>query len=89
MCPYHSENEYGPDLTSHLNSPLYFKQVEYTDKKGKKKTKREKSSAPVLYAKLISSEKSNKIVLFSPTGHKSVDPFDYLNHHCKVKMALI
>ena len=49
----HLENEYGADLASSLSSPFYYKQVEYTDKKGKKKTKKDESSAPVLYAKLI------------------------------------
>ena len=47
------ENEYGPDLASSLSSPLYYKQEEYTDKKGKKKTRIDPSSAPVFYAKLI------------------------------------
>ena len=29
--------EYGPDLASSLTSPLYYKQEEYTDKKGRRK----------------------------------------------------
>ena len=41
------ENEYGPDLASTLTSPLYYKQEEYIDKKGKKKTRNDPSSAPV------------------------------------------
>ena len=41
------ENEYGPDLASSLTSLLYYKQEEYTDKKGKKKTRIDPSSAPV------------------------------------------
>ena len=57
----HLENEYGADLASSLSSPFYFKQEEYTDKKGKKKARIDNSSAPVLYAKLIYSEKSKKI----------------------------
>ena len=69
---------------------LYYKQVEYTDKKGKKKTKRDESAAPVLYAKLIYSEKTKKILsLFKTKGKQKVNPFDYLNQYCKVKMALI
>ena len=36
----HLENEYGADLASSLSSPFYYKQIEYTDKKGKKKTKK-------------------------------------------------
>ena len=57
MCQSHLESEYGADLASSLSSPFYYKQVEYIDKKGKKKTKIDESSAPVLYAKLIYSEK--------------------------------
>ena len=53
LSQQHLENEYGPDLASSLSSPFYFKQEEYTDKKGKKKTRIDPSSAPVLYAKLI------------------------------------
>ena len=58
----HLENEYGVDLASTLSSPFYYKQEEYIDKKGKKKTRIDPSSAPVLYAKLIYSEKSKKIL---------------------------
>ena len=71
---------------------LYYKQIEYYDKKGKKKTKKDESSAPVLYAKLIYSEKSNikRLSLFSTKENKSVDPFGYLNQYSyKVKMAVI
>ena len=58
----HLENEYGADLASSLSLPFYYKQIEYTDKKGKKKAKVDESSAPVLYAKPIYSEKSKKIL---------------------------
>ena len=40
LSQQHLENEYGADLASTLSSPFYFKQEEYTDKKGKKKTKK-------------------------------------------------
>ncbi|CAH3150045.1 unnamed protein product, partial [Porites evermanni] len=87
---YHLENEYGPDMASTLSSPFYYKQIEYTDKKGKKKTKVAESSAPVLYAKLIYSEKSKKILsLFKTKGKKDLNPFKYINQYCNVKMALI
>ena len=56
ICQQHLENEYGADLAPTLNAPLYYKQVEYTDKKGKKKNKRDETAAPILYAKLIYSE---------------------------------
>ena len=90
LSQQHLENEYGPDLASSLSSPFYYKQIEYTDKKGKKKTKVDESSAPVLYAKLIYSEKSKKILsLFKTKGRKDLNPFKYINQYCNVKMALI
>ena len=90
MCQSHLENEYGADLASSLSSPFYYKQIEYTDKKGKKKTKVDESSAPVLYAKLIYSEKSKKILsLFKGKGGKDLNPFKYINQYCNVKLAMI
>ncbi|CAH3195541.1 unnamed protein product, partial [Porites evermanni] len=90
ICQQHLENEYGADLASSLSSPFYYKQIEYTDKKGKKKTKIDPSVAPVLYTKLIYSEKSKKILsLFKTKGKDSVNPFKYLDQHCHVCMALI
>ena len=90
ICQKYLEEEYGPDLASSLSEPLYYKQIEYTDKKGKKKTKRDPSAAPVLYTKLIYSEKLKKILsLFPVKGKKKVNPFSYLNQYCNVKMALI
>ena len=73
-----------------MSSPFYYKQVEYTNKKGKKKTKKDESAAPVLYAKLIYSEKSKKILsLFKTKGNKDLNPFKYLAQYCHVRMALI
>ena len=90
MCQSHLESEYGADLASSLSSQFYYKQIEYTDKKGKKKTKIDESSAPVLYAKLIYSEKSKKILsLFKGKGGKNLNPFKYINQYCNVKLALI
>ena len=58
--------------------------------KGKKKTIIDPSSAPVLYAKLIYSEKSKKILsLFKGKGGKDLNPFKYINQYCNVKLALI
>ena len=86
----HLENEYGADLASTLSSPFYYKQEEYTDKKGKKKTRIDPSAAPVLYAKLIYSEKSKKVLsLFKTKGKKDLNPFKYIDQYCNVKMALI
>ena len=90
LSQQHLENEYGPDLASTLISPLYYKQEEYTDKKGKKKTRIDPSSAPVFYAKLIYSEKSKKILsLFKGKGGKDLNPFKYIDQYCNVKLALI
>ena len=90
MCCKHLENEYGPDMASTLSSPFYYKQEEYTDKKGKKKTRKDESAAPVLYAKLIYSEKSKKILsLFNTKGKKALNPLKYVDQYCNVKMALI
>ena len=90
LSQQHLENEYGADLASTLSSPFYYKQEEYTDKKGKKKTRIDPSAAPVLYAKLIYSEKSKKILsLFKTKGKKDLNPFKYIDQYCNVKMALI
>ena len=90
MCQSHLESEYGADLSSSLSSPYNYKQIEYTDKKGKKKTKVDESSTPVLYAKLIYSEKSKKMLsLFKGKGGKDLNPFKYINQYCNVKLALI
>ena len=90
ICRLYLESEYGSDMASFLSSPFYYKQVEYTDKKGKKKTKIDSSAAPVLYAKLIYSEKSKKILsLFKTKGNKDLNPFKYIDQYCNVKMALI
>ena len=90
LSQQHLENEYGPDLASTLSSPFYYKQIEYTDKKGKKRTKVDESSAPVLYAKLIYSEKSRKILsLFKGKGGRDLNPFKYINQYCNVELALI
>ena len=90
LSQQHLENEYGADLASTLTSPFYYKHEEYVDKKGKKKTRIDPSSAPVLYAKLIYSEKSKKILsLFKGKGGKDLNPFKYINQYCNVKLALI
>ena len=53
-------------------------------------TRIDSSSAPVLYAKLIYSEKSKKILsLFKTKGRKDLNPFKYINQYCNVKLALI
>ena len=90
LCQNHLELEYGPDLASHMSSPFYFKTITYTDKKGREKTKKDDTSAPILYAKLIYSEKSRKILsLFKGKGGSNLNPLKYINQYCNVKLALI
>ena len=90
ICQQHLENDYGADLASSLSSPFYYKQEEYIDKKGKTKTRIDSSSAPVLYAKLIYSEKSKKILsLFKTKGNQDLNPFRYIDQYYNVRMALI
>ena len=77
-------------VASSLSSPLYYKQVEVVDKKGKRKTKKDTSASPVLYAKVIYSEKSKKILsLFKTKAGKDVNPLKYIDQYCNVKMALV
>ena len=46
--------------------------------------------SPVLYSKLIYSEKHNKmIIMFYTKNKKKIDPFDYLNHYCYVKLVIL
>ena len=90
LCNFYLENEYSAGASSYLSSPLYYKQIDYNDYKGKKRTKKDYSSPPVLYAKLIYSEKSKKILsLFKTKGGKDVNPFKCIDQYCNVKMALI
>ena len=65
LCSFHLESEYGADVASSLSSPFYYKQIDYTDKKGKKKTKIDSSSAPVLYANLFTLRNQKKFFPFS------------------------
>ena len=73
-----------------MSSPFYFKTITYTDKKGREKTKKDDTSAPILYAKLIYSEKSKKILsLFKGKGGVDLNPLKYINQYSNVKLALI
>lgn len=50
LCQRYLEEQYGPDMASHFSNPFYFKEIEYTDKKGKTKKKKNETATPVLYA---------------------------------------
>ena len=83
------DKKYGSDEIQPLSPPLYYKQIEYTDKKGKKKTKIDESSAPILYAKVIYSEKSKKFLSLFNGKKGSLDPLKYIDYNCRVKLALV
>ena len=77
-------------MATSMTDPFCYNKIEYVDKKGKKKTKIDESAAPILYAKLIYSDKTKKILsLFRTKGKESVNPFNYINQYCYVKMAFI
>ena len=77
-------------FASRLSNIFYYKQIEYTDKKGKTKKKKDETAAPVLYVKFIYSDKSKQILsLFRSKGNDKVNLFNYLEQYCKLKMALI
>ena len=68
---------------------LYYKHFEYQNSKGKTK-KKDESSSPVLYFKLIYSDKTKKILsIFRTKGNKGINPLDYRNQYFNTKMAII
>ena len=69
---------------------LYYKQVETIDKKGKTKKKRDETSSPVLYVKLIYSSETKKFsTIFRVKGKKEVKPLDYKDKYFNTRMAII
>lgn len=76
-------------LGSEVGLPLYYKKIETTDRKGKKKTKIDEEAAPVLYSKLMYSDKSKKFLsLFNGAKGTNLDPLKYIDYNCRVKLAL-
>ena len=60
------------------------------NRKGKTKKKKDKSSAPVLYVKLIySSENKKFLTIFKVKGNKEVKPLDYKDKYFNTRMAII
>ena len=71
------EDVYGSEIANNLSKLLYHNQ-------------KDKTKSPVLYAKLMYSEKSDKILsLFKVKGNQNPDPLDFLNQYCNVKLALL
>ena len=90
LCQVHLSKEYGENEATSLSDMLYCKQVEYTDKKGKTKKKKDESSSPVLYVKLIYSTKSKKFsTIFKVKGKEEVKPLDYKDKYFNTRMAII
>ena len=90
ICRGHLAEYYGDNEASSFGEILYYKQIEYQNSKGKIKKKKDEPSSPVLYVKLIYSDKTKKILsIFRTKGNQNVNPFDYLNQYFNTKMAII
>ena len=74
LCRGHLEREYDENEAASLSEILYYKEIEYVDGKGKTKQKKDISSAPVLYVKLIYSSENKKFsTIFKVKGNKGVN----------------
>ena len=74
LCYEHLEKECGIETAEMLKIPLIEKD----------------ERPPILYSKLIFSKKTQKIhTLFHSRGNDKVNPLDYLDQYCKVKMSLM
>ena len=90
ICRDHLAEYYGDNEASSFGEIPYYKQIEYQNSKDKTKKKKDESSSPVLYVKLIYSDKTKKILpIFRTKGNQNVNPFDYLNQYFNTKMAII
>ena len=90
ICRDYLADYYGDNEVSSFGEILYYKQIEYVNSKGKTKKKKDESSSPVLYVKLIYSAKTKKLLqIFRTKGKQNVNPFDYLNQYFSTKMEII
>ena len=90
ICRDYLEKTFGDNEATSLGEILYYKHIEYQNLKDKTKKKKDESSSPVLYVKLIYSDKTKTILtIFRTKGNKSINPFDYLNQYFNTKMGLI
>ena len=90
LCQDHLSREYGENEASSLSDMLYYKQVEYADKKGKTRKKKDETSSPVLYVKLIYSSETKKFsTIFRVKGKQEVKPLDYKDKYFNTRMAII
>ena len=56
-----SSKTFGDNEATSLGQIFFYKHIEYQNSKGKTKKKKDESSPPVLYVKLIYSDKSKNI----------------------------
>ena len=90
LCRDHLSRDYGENKAACLSDVLYYKQIEHTDGKGKTKKKKDKTSAPVLYVKLIYSSDTKKFsTIFRVKGKQEVKPLDYKDKYFNTRMAII
>ena len=66
------ENDYGADVASSLSSPFYYKQVEYTDKKGRRKPKKIHLLLQYSMQKLFIQRNPRRYFLFSKQKEKKM-----------------
>ena len=89
LCRDHLSREYAENAATCLSDILHYKQIEYVDKKGKTKKKKDETSAPVLYVKLIYSSDTKKFsTIFRVKGNKEVKPLDYKDKYFNTRMAI-
>ena len=90
LCQNYLSIEYDENKASSLTDMLYYKQIEYVDKKGKTKKKKDESSSPVLYVKLIYSTETKKFsTIFKVKGKQEVKPLEYKDKFFNTRMAII
>ena len=90
LCRDHLSCDHGENEATSLSDIFYYKPIEYIDQKGKTKKKKDKSSAPVLYVKLIYSNVTKKVsTIFRVKGNKEVKPLDYKDKYFNTRMAII
>ena len=90
LCYDHLSRESSENQAVSLSDVLYYKQIEQVDGKGKIKKKKDKTSAPVLYVKLIYSSDTKKFsTIFRVKGKKEVKPLDYKDKYFTTRMAII
>ena len=90
LCQDHLSREYGENESSSLTDMLYYKQIEYVGTKGKTKKKKDESSSPVLYVKLVYSSETKKFsTIFRLKGKQEVKPLEYKDKFFNTRMAII